>query len=156
MIQKEMDNDSKRLVISTIYENIKSLETEGLVTKSDDYANLLRDVALEVVNREEIRENRRTEIKRLKQTLKNLQKHQKFLKDQIKEYEDYLAEVRLKQYQPKKKKKSKPSSGGNPTKIGPFKFSYRYMFHLFSFLMAFFCPNLQYEPQCQRHQQSQN
>jgi len=109
--------------ISTIYENIKSLETEGLVTKSDDYANLLRDVALEVVNREEIRENQRNEIKRLKQTLKNLQKHQKFLKDQIKEYEDYLAEVRLKQYQPKKKKKSKPSDG-NPSKIGPFKFSY--------------------------------
>jgi len=108
--------------ISQVLENIKSLETEGLITKSDDYATLLRDVALEVVNREEVRESQRTEIKRLKQTLRNLQKHQKYLKDQIKEYEDYLAEVRLKQYAPKKKKKTKP--GENPSKQGPFKFSY--------------------------------
>jgi len=108
--------------IATILENLKSLETEGLVTKSDDYAGLLRDVALEVVNRETIREHQQNELKRLRQTLKNLQKHQKFLRDQIKEYEDYLAEVRLKQYQPKKKKKSKSVEGSN--KIGPFKFSY--------------------------------
>lgn len=124
---KAENEKNKTLIkeISQVLENIKSLETEGLITKSDDYATLLRDVALEVVNREEVRESQRTEIKRLKQTLRNLQKHQKYLKDQIKEYEDYLAEVRLKQYAPKKKKKTKP--GENPSKQGPFKFSYRYV-----------------------------
>jgi len=122
----EQKNKTLLKDINTIFDHIKSLESEGLVNKADDYANLLRDVALEVVNREEILERQKGEVKRLEQTLKNLLKHQKFLKDQIKEYEDYLAEVRLKQYQPKKKKKSSSSSkpGSAPSKIGPFKFSY--------------------------------
>jgi len=104
-------------------DNIKTLEAENLITKVDNYAGFLRDIALEVANRAEIREQQRKEIKRLTQTLKNLRKHQKYLTDQIQQYNDYLQDCRRKHYQPKSKKKKKTKSD-NPNKIGPFKFSY--------------------------------
>jgi len=106
-------------------ENIKTLEIENMITKVDNYASFLRDIALEVANRAEIREQQRKEIKRLTQTLRNLRKHQKYLTDQIQQYNDYLQDCRLKHYQPKSKKKKK-QKGDNPehNKIGPFKFSY--------------------------------
>jgi len=109
--------------VTKVFDNLKTLEAEGYVSKEDNYAGFLRDIALEVANRAEIREQQRKEIKRLKATLHNLGKHQKFLKDQIKQYEDYLTECRLRHYQGKKKKKTK--KGENPNKIGPFKFSYK-------------------------------
>lgn len=110
--------------VEKILENIKSLETEGFITKADNYAGFLRDIALEVANRAEIREQQRKEIKRLTQTLRNLRKHQKYLNDQIQQYNDYLQDCRLKHYQSKQKKKKKVKEGENPNKIGPFKFSY--------------------------------
>jgi len=109
--------------IDKILENIKTLETEGLISNADNYSGFLRDIALEVANRAEIREQQRKEIKRLNQTLRNLRKHQKYLTDQIQQYNDYLQDCRLKHYQPKTKKKKK-KKGENPNKIGPFKFSY--------------------------------
>jgi len=109
--------------IDKILDNVKILEAEGLITKSDNYASFLRDIALEVANRAEIREQQRKEIKRLTQTLRNLRKHQKYLKDQIQQYNNYLQDCRLKHYQPKTKKKKKKNSD-NPNRIGPFSFSY--------------------------------
>jgi len=119
---KEKSNTTLLTQIDKILDNIKTLEAEGLVTKADNYSGFLRDIALEVANRAEIREQQRKEIKRLTQTLRNLRKHQKYLTDQIQHYNDYLQDCRLKHYQPKTKKKK--SKGDNPNKIGPFKFSY--------------------------------
>lgn len=111
--------------IDKILENIKSLENEGLISKSDNYASFLRDIALEVANRNEIRDQQRKEIKRLTKTLTNLRKHQKYLNEQIQQYNEYLQDCRLKHYQSKiKKKKKKKKNQDTPTKIGPFKFSY--------------------------------
>jgi len=120
---KEKSNNSLGSQIDKILENIKTLEAEGFISKTDNYASFLRDIALEVANRAQIREQQRKEIKRLTQTLKNLRKHQKYLNEQIQQYNNYLQDCRLKHYQPKTKKKSK-SKGDNPNKIGPFKFSY--------------------------------
>jgi len=119
------DQNKKKLQkqIEQIFENMKSLETEGLITKTDKYAGFLRNIALEVANRAEIREQQSKEIKRLENTLNNLKKHQKYLNEQIADYNDYLQACRLKHYQPKKPKKSKKNSE-NPNQIGPFKFSY--------------------------------
>jgi Ras GTPase-activating-like protein IQGAP2/3 len=119
---KDKGNNSLASQIEKILENIKTLEAEGFITKADNYASFLRDIALEVANRAEIREQQRKEIKRLTQTLRNLRKHQKYLNEQIQQYNDYLQDCRLKHYQPKKKKKSSKSE--NPNKMGPFKFSY--------------------------------
>jgi len=110
--------------IDKILDNIKSLETEGFITKSDNYGGFLRDIALEVANRAEIREQQRKEIKRLNQTLRNLRKHQKYLNDQIQQYNNYLQDCRLKHYQSKTKKKKKTKEGENPNKMGPIKFAY--------------------------------
>jgi len=120
---KEKGNNSLGSQIEKILENIKTLEAEGLISKLDNYASFLRDIALEVANRAQIREQQRKEIKRLTATLKNLRKHQKYLNEQIQQYNNYLQDCRLKHYQPKTKKKSK-SNAENPNKIGPFKFSY--------------------------------
>jgi len=111
--------------IDKIFDNITTLEKDNVVTKNDNYSSFLRDIALEVANRQAVREQQRKEIKRLTQTLRNLRKHQKYLNDQIQQYNDYLQDCRLKHYQPKTKKgKKKPAKGENPNKIGPFKFSY--------------------------------
>jgi len=119
---KDKNDDHLVTQIDKILENILLLEKEELINKADNYASFLRDIALEVANRAEIREQQRKEIKRLNQTLRNLRKHQKYLNDQIQNYNDYLQDCRLKHYQPKKK--SKKAKGDNPNKIGPFKFSY--------------------------------
>jgi len=122
---KDKNDDSLVVQIDKILENIASLEKEEMIFKSDNYSSFLRDIALEVANRAEIREQQRKEIKRLNQTLRNLRKHQKYLVDQIQQYNDYLQDCRLKHYQPKKsKKKAAKTADGNPNKIGPFKFSY--------------------------------
>jgi len=120
---KDKKEDNLVTQIDKILDNIKELEKEELINKADNYSGFLKDIALEVANRAEIREQQRKEIKRLNQTLRNLRKHQKYLTDQIQQYNDYLQDCRLKHYQPKKASKKKPK-GDNPNKIGPFKFSY--------------------------------
>lgn len=121
---KEKSNTQLSTQIDRILDNIKSLENEGLLSKTDNYATFLRDIALEVANRNEIRDQQRKEIKRLTKTLTNLRKHQKYLNEQIQQYHEYLQDCRLKHYQSKSKKKKKKSKDNTPTKIGPFKFSY--------------------------------
>eukprot|EP00027_Filamoeba_sp_ATCC50430_P012203 CAMPEP_0168574896 /NCGR_PEP_ID=MMETSP0413-20121227/19350_1 /TAXON_ID=136452 /ORGANISM="Filamoeba nolandi, Strain NC-AS-23-1" /LENGTH=918 /DNA_ID=CAMNT_0008608319 /DNA_START=71 /DNA_END=2824 /DNA_ORIENTATION=+ len=119
---KEKSNSALVNQIDKVLENIKTLEGEGLISKNDNHAAFLKDIALEVANRQQIREQQRKEVKRLSQTLKNLTKHQKYLNEQIQQYNDYLQDARLKHYQQKSKKSKKKGEEG--TKIGPFKFSY--------------------------------
>jgi Ras GTPase-activating-like protein IQGAP2/3 len=119
---KEKNNTQLASQIEKILENLKSLENDGLVSKNDNYASFLRDIALEVANRNEIRDQQRKEIKRLTKTLTNLRKHQTYLKDQIQQYNEYLQDCRRKHYQSKSKKKKKSKDGS--AIIGPFKFSY--------------------------------
>lgn len=122
---KEKKDEQLEKQIDSILKNLVELEKQNLVSKADNYAGFLRDVALEVANRAEVREQQKKEIKRLNQTLRNLRKHQKYLNDQIQQYKDYLEDCRRKHYQPKNKKKKKSKKNAdNPNKIGPFKFSY--------------------------------
>lgn len=111
--------------INKIVENLAQLVKEGYISTADSYASFLRDVSLEVANRQQIREQQRKEIKRLTVTLKNLADHQTYLKAQSQSYNDYLKDCRAKAYAPKKKnKKAVKSTDGQVTMIGPFKFSY--------------------------------
>eukprot|EP01112_Ceratiomyxa_fruticulosa_P011633 TRINITY_DN3172_c0_g3_i1.p1 TRINITY_DN3172_c0_g3~~TRINITY_DN3172_c0_g3_i1.p1 ORF type:complete len:840 (+),score=226.31 TRINITY_DN3172_c0_g3_i1:340-2859(+) len=106
--------------IRKISENLQKLSAQGVVDKSDGYAAFLRDVALEVANRQAIREQRQREIKRLDTTLKNLRRHQTYLNDQMAQWNNYLADVKAKSYAVKKKtKKSKAEASS----VGPFKFT---------------------------------
>ncbi|KYQ88346.1 RasGTPase-activating protein [Tieghemostelium lacteum] len=107
--------------IKKILDNLKKLEEYNLTTSQDNYASFLKAVALEVVNRAEIREQQKKEKQRLTTSLNNLRKHQKYLNEQISHYNQYLQDCRLKHYQNKSKKKKKKGDGA---KVGPFKFSF--------------------------------
>ena len=81
----------------------------------------------EVANRNQIRDQQRKEIARLKNTLDNLRQHQAYLDEQITDYHQYLQKCKEQQYSvlaAKKKKKSK-KKGGDANILGPFKFSYK-------------------------------
>ena len=108
------DNNEKALkeTLQKILKNMDVLEKAELINPSDDYKDFMKDIALEAVNRAQVRELQKKELKRLKGTLENLRKHQKYLKDQINYWEEYLQNVRGKQTgtskkAPKKKKENK-------------------------------------------------
>ncbi|KYQ94186.1 RasGTPase-activating protein [Tieghemostelium lacteum] len=82
--------------------NLKKLESEGTVHGSQDF---IKAIALEVINRQDIREHQRKERMRLTIALRDLRKHQAYLNDQIHHYTSYLKDVLL-HYGPKDKKKS--------------------------------------------------
>jgi hypothetical protein len=66
-------NSPLHVTITKTLENLKKLEEKGLITSSDNYAGFLREVALEVANRQAIREQQKKEVRRLTATVKNLQ-----------------------------------------------------------------------------------
>jgi len=117
--QYAKDKDKKVLAdnVNTILANIKKLEAEGMVTGADNYAAFLRAIALEVANRQEIRDQQRKEIKRLTAALRNLRKHHDYMREQIEQYNTYLKDVLL-HYGP-----SKPQASSKASK--PVKFSYK-------------------------------
>ena len=115
----ETKNKNLSTQINTILENIQKLEKEGIVSKSDNYESLLRDIALEVANRRVIRENQRKEISRLTQALAKLRTHQNYIIEQKKDYNSYLQGARKAVYSaPKKGKKKKEGQMS-------FKYSYK-------------------------------
>lgn len=117
----ETKNKQLSTQINTILENIQKLEKEAIVSKSDNYESLLRDIALEVANRRVIRENQRREISRLTQALAKLRTHQNYLKEQKKDYNSYLQGARKSVYTQTKKGKKKKKTEGTMS----FKFSYK-------------------------------
>jgi len=112
----ETNNKTLSNQINNILSNMGKLEKEEVISKDDNYESFVHDVALEVANRSVIRESQRKEIARLTLTLENLRKYQKYVTDQITDYNRYLQDCLEKQYSGKKGK------GGV---IGPFKFSYK-------------------------------
>eukprot|EP00211_Chloroparvula_japonica_P005130 CAMPEP_0119131044 /NCGR_PEP_ID=MMETSP1310-20130426/9300_1 /TAXON_ID=464262 /ORGANISM="Genus nov. species nov., Strain RCC2339" /LENGTH=838 /DNA_ID=CAMNT_0007121595 /DNA_START=153 /DNA_END=2669 /DNA_ORIENTATION=+ len=119
---RETQDQELNTQIDTILKNLGTLESDGMLSKADNYEGFIRDVALEVINRNAIRDQQKKEVVRLQTTLKNLQFHQTYLEDQIKEYNSYLEDVLQSFYQQPTSKKKKGKSG--ESKIGPFKFAY--------------------------------
>ncbi|EFA81719.1 RasGTPase-activating protein [Heterostelium album PN500] len=88
-----------------IIENLKKMENEGTITPTNQYEGFIRMIALEVINRQEIREHQRKERMRLTIALRDLRKHQSYLNEQIQHYTSYLKDV-LAHYSSKDKKKA--------------------------------------------------
>eukprot|EP01120_Amphizonella_sp_Union-15-10_P005921 TRINITY_DN1822_c0_g2_i1.p1 TRINITY_DN1822_c0_g2~~TRINITY_DN1822_c0_g2_i1.p1 ORF type:complete len:268 (-),score=52.02 TRINITY_DN1822_c0_g2_i1:66-800(-) len=105
---KETNNKVLSKNINKVLENIKTLEASGKVTKEDRYTSFLKDIALEVANRAERREQQRKEIARLQAALKGVKKIGEFMKDQISEFDSYLKSCRENSGRTDKKSKSKP------------------------------------------------
>jgi len=105
------ENNQPQLVANAdkILANLKQLEQKKAILGSlDKYQGFLRSIALEVANRQEVREQQRKERMRLTLALRDLRKHGGYLNDQISQYNDYLKDV-LTHYGPKdSQKRSKP------------------------------------------------
>jgi len=111
--------------LNNIKNGIKTLEPT-FIRPDKDYQVFLENVQKELGSRSAIREQQRKEVKRLRQTLENLRKHQGFLNDQLAQYTLYLQDARAKHYVLKSNKanKGKVKDPQQQQKIGPFKFSY--------------------------------
>jgi len=79
-------------MIDEVLANIHTLEESGHphVSANDKYALLLRDIGIEVANRKQTRDSQRREISRMQAALKSLRTHQKYIDDQIEEFDNYL------------------------------------------------------------------
>jgi Ras GTPase-activating-like protein IQGAP2/3 len=97
--------------ISQILLNISKLEAADRVTKDDNYDSFVHDVALEVINRNAIRNHQKKEIERLERTLGSLRSHQAYLEEQIKQYKDYLQDCKNSFYNNPRNKKGKGKKG---------------------------------------------
>lgn len=124
----EQKNEELSNNINKILENISKLEKADRVTKDDNYDSFVHDVALEVINRNAIRNHQKKEIERLERTLGSLRSHQAYLEEQIKQYKDYLQDCKNSFYNnprnKKGKKAKKAKKGDTPNRVGPFKFKY--------------------------------
>ncbi|KAM9961780.1 hypothetical protein ACTFIR_004641 [Dictyostelium discoideum] len=103
---KETNNPQLSSNAEKIINNLKKMEAEGSIqSENNQYEGFIKVIALEVINRQEIREQQRKERMRLTIALRDLRKHQSYLNDQIQHYTSYLKDVLL-HYGPKDKKKS--------------------------------------------------
>lgn len=92
-----------------ILDNLKELQENGAIVGSEDnYQSFLRGIALEVQNRQALRELQHKERTRLFLALKEIRKYGDYLNDQIAQYHEYLKTV-LGHYGPRDpSKRSKP------------------------------------------------
>lgn len=118
-------NSPLHVTITKTLENLKKLEEKGLITAADNYASFLREVALEVANRQAIREQQKKEVRRLTATVKNLQTIQQYMNEQIRQYNDYLEACKEQQGYKTNKKKKKSKKQNSEEKVKPTKYSYK-------------------------------
>lgn len=114
------DNNQPALAnnVDKIIANITQLEKEKkIVGAADNYQGFLRAIALEVANRQAVREQQRKERTRLTHALRDLRKHGSYLNEQISQFNNYLKDV-LSHYGPKE-------GGKKAAALKPIKFSYK-------------------------------
>ncbi|KAL7720033.1 Ras GTPase-activating-like protein IQGAP2 [Entamoeba marina] len=94
-----------------------------MISKEDGHRTLLKDVALEIANRSEIKEQQSKELTRLDMSIKATLKKQKELQEVLTSYKDYCQQCVQRQFQGKNKgKKSKKTAEGKLFK--PKEFTY--------------------------------
>jgi len=105
------ENNQPQLVtnVAKIMENLRQLQASGAILGSNDnYQSFLRGIALEVANRQAVRELQHKEKTRLSLALKEIRKYGDYLNDQIAQYHEYLKTV-LGHYGPRDpNKRTKP------------------------------------------------
>ncbi|EKE37046.1 hypothetical protein ENUP19_0055G0105 [Entamoeba nuttalli] len=110
-IAKQKNNETALKNIEEVKKNIKTLEEKNLVSKEDGYKALLKDVALEIANRAEIKEQQQKELTRLEVSIKATLKKQKELQDVLASYKDYCQTCVQRVFQGKGKKGKKTTEG---------------------------------------------
>lgn len=114
--------------VKRIQRNCAELVKAGLLSEADNYAQLRKDAAAELMNYEEQIEKTQGLIGRLREVINNVRQHQAFLQGQYEAYQEYLLNAREKSQPqvPDKKasKKNNKKDHGKAKTVGPFKYSY--------------------------------
>jgi Ras GTPase-activating-like protein IQGAP2/3 len=71
-------------------ENLVILEERKLVSKANNYQDMLNAIAKDIRNKHRRRIQRRTELKKLRQTLSGLEAKSVYLDDQKNSYDEYI------------------------------------------------------------------
>ncbi|CAL4168350.1 unnamed protein product, partial [Meganyctiphanes norvegica] len=77
-------------VKTRLIHNLRRLETQELTSKADNYRTLRSSIASTIVNLKEHRTNRKIELQKLLITAQQLEKKEKFYKEQQQSYQTYL------------------------------------------------------------------
>ena len=110
-IGKLKNNDKLLDNLKEAKKNLKTLEEKGMISQDDDYANLMKDVALEIANRAEIKEQQQKELTRLEVSIKSTLKKQKDLQENLASYKEYCQSCVTKMFQGTSNKKKKTADG---------------------------------------------
>ncbi|KAG5513649.1 hypothetical protein PMAC_000687 [Pneumocystis sp. 'macacae'] len=90
---------------ATALENILKLESEGIITRSNNYQDFLNAIATDIRTKHRRRVQRQAELESARQTLAHLDEKASYLKSQLESYNDYI-EKSLISLQTKKGRKS--------------------------------------------------
>jgi hypothetical protein len=85
--------------IKALEDALPKLEQAEIVSRANHYRKILVDITDEIQNQKVIREKQRKELERLKESLKSLEEHQKYLKDRIVQFEEYIEDCRRRHFQ---------------------------------------------------------
>eukprot|EP01105_Mastigella_eilhardi_P025368 TRINITY_DN6896_c0_g1_i1.p1 TRINITY_DN6896_c0_g1~~TRINITY_DN6896_c0_g1_i1.p1 ORF type:complete len:869 (-),score=305.12 TRINITY_DN6896_c0_g1_i1:110-2545(-) len=114
---KEKGDAQLQPLLHDLKECLAKLEAAGKVSKADGYSAFTKAVALEIANRQKIREQQKKELSRLHASMRNVSRQHKYLQEQRQQYLQYRELCREGQGKTKVK--------GKLTKVrGPFRFKY--------------------------------
>jgi len=108
--------------VKNVRNNLVVLEEKKMLTKEDGQNNLLTDVALEIANRAEIREQQQKELATLQNRIQVVQKKQAERREVLESFQEYCQQCVQKQFQPRKPMKKKKGLEGQLFK--PKEYSY--------------------------------
>jgi len=113
--------------VKQLEDALPKLEEAQLVTRSNNYRKILVDITKEIQNRKIVRAKQQKELERLKESLKSLQEHSKFLTDKINDLQVYIQQSVQKHFDDganNRRKKSKSKGGEQKS----FKFSFKQLY----------------------------
>lgn len=116
---KETENAQLKKNIQTIKGNLEKLEKSQLVDKSDGYRKFMKKISLEIVNRAQICEQQRRELKRLTAHIDLVRKKEDDYTQTLETWNEYLRTCKDNQFAFKKTKKKQKGA-----QIGPFTYTY--------------------------------
>lgn len=110
-LAKQKSNEKMMEDINNVKKNIVILEEKDMVNKEDGRKNLMKDVALEIANRAEIREQQQKELATLQSRITAVQKKQQERREVLESFQEYCQQCVQKQFAPSKPSKRKGLEG---------------------------------------------
>jgi len=109
--------------VKQLEEALPKLEEAQLVTRSNNYRKILVDITKEIQNRKIVRAKQQKELERLKESLKSLQEHSKFLTEKINDLQVYIQQSVQKHFEDGSNSRRKKSKSKNAEQAYKFSFS---------------------------------